>query len=88
MLEGHHQQQKKQMYTGKGTEDSLVACGDASSWATLRQCAGLMKERQESFPEDAQPCQMGIRGVQIPADGKPRSPGWTRAPRNLLLERY
>lgn len=24
------------MYTRKGTEDSLVACGDASSWATLR----------------------------------------------------
>lgn len=83
------------MYAGKGTKDSLVAYGDASSWATLRQYARLMKEwacteHRELLPQDAQPRRKQREDWRCANTGQRRAPlaGRTRAPGNLLLERY
>lgn len=72
---------EKQMYTGKGTRDTRVACGDVSSWATPGlpkewSCMGVIPKGCTTTLEIT-----GIRGVQTAAGSEPCS-----LPRPALLE--
>lgn len=72
---------EKQMYTGEGTRDTWVACGDASSWATPWTTKGAVlhgchSQRMHNHAVS----NAGIRGVQTPAGSEPCS-----LPRPTLL---
>lgn len=72
---------EKQMYTGKETRDTRVACGDVSSWTTPWTTKGEVLHGSHSRRMHNHAGNTGgIRGVQRAAGSEPRS-----LPRPTLL---